>query len=62
LGYLSLWPEGQSQPTVSTLNAHGGAVTSNMAIVPAGSQGKVDAFAGNGMTNLILDISAFLAP
>jgi YVTN family beta-propeller protein len=62
LGYLSLWPDGQAQPMVSTLNAHDGAVTSNMAIVPAGTQGKVDAFAGNGMTNLILDISAFFAP
>lgn len=62
LGFLSLWPYGQDQPTVSTLNAHDGAVTSNMAIVPAGTDGKIDAYAGNGMTNLILDISAFFAP
>jgi DNA-binding beta-propeller fold protein YncE len=62
LGYLTLWPDGQEQPIVSTLNALDGAVTSNMAIVPAGTQGKVDAFAGSGMTNLILDISAFFAP
>ena len=34
LGYLSLWPQGLSQPLVSTLNALDGAVTSNMAIVP----------------------------
>ncbi len=34
LGYLTLWPDGQGQPTVSTLNAPDGAVTSNMAIVP----------------------------
>jgi DNA-binding beta-propeller fold protein YncE len=62
LGYLTLWPDGQDQPTVSTLNAHDGAVTSNMAIVPAGTDGKIDAYAGNGTTNLILDISAFFAP
>jgi DNA-binding beta-propeller fold protein YncE len=62
LGYLTLWPDGESQPTVSTLNAPDGAITSNMAIVPAGTQGMVDAFAGNGTTNLILDISSFYAP
>ncbi len=61
LGYLTLWPDGQSQPVVSTLNAKDGTITSNMAIVPAGSQGKVDAFA-SGSTNLILDISSFFAP
>jgi YVTN family beta-propeller protein len=61
LGYLTLWPDGGAQPVVSTLNAGDGAVTSNMAIVPSGQQGKVDAFA-SGMTNLILDISSFFAP
>lgn len=61
LGYLTLWPDGISQPVVSTLNASDGAVTSNMAIVPAGNQGKVDAFA-YGTTNLILDISSYVAP
>lgn len=61
LGYLTLWPDGISQPVVSTLNASDGAVTSNMAIVPAGNQGKVDAFA-QGTTNLLLDISSYVAP
>ncbi len=61
LGYLTLWPQGQSQPGVSTLNAYDAAVTSNMAIVPSGTQGMVAAYA-YGTTNLILDISSFLAP
>ena len=38
LGYLTIWPTGQTQPNVSTLNAPTGAVTANAAIVPAGSQ------------------------
>jgi hypothetical protein len=33
----------------------------NMAIVPAGTAGKVDAYA-NGLTQLILDISSYFAP
>ncbi len=60
LGYLTLWPDGTSQPVVSTLNALDGSISSNMAIVPS-SDGKVDAFA-SGITQLILDISSFFAP
>jgi hypothetical protein len=36
VGYLTLWPYGQAVPTVSTLNANDGYVTSNMAIVGTG--------------------------
>jgi hypothetical protein len=60
LGYLTLWPDGSSQPLVSTLNALDGSISSNMAIVPT-NNGKVDAFA-SGITQLILDISSFFAP
>jgi uncharacterized repeat protein (TIGR03803 family) len=61
LGYLTLWPDGENQPVVSTLNAADGSLTNNMAIVPAGTAGKVDAFA-NGLTQLLLDISGYFAP
>ena len=60
LGYLTLWPDGETRPTVSTLNALDGSITNNMAIVPT-SNGKVDAFAA-GITQLILDISSYFAP
>jgi YVTN family beta-propeller protein len=60
LGYLTLWPDGATQPLVSTLNALDGSISSNMAIVPT-TNGKVDAFA-SGITQLILDISSYFAP
>ncbi len=60
LSYLTLWPSGQGQPIVSTLNAIDGAVTSNMAIVP-NYDGSVSAYA-QGITQLILDISSYFAP
>jgi len=60
LGFLSLWPDGQNQPVVSTLNAYDGAVTSNLAIVPT-TNGKIDAYASE-LTPLILDISSYFAP
>jgi uncharacterized repeat protein (TIGR03803 family) len=62
LGYLALWPDGQPQPVVSTLNAPDGTITSNMAIVPAGTAGKIDAYAANGITQLLMDISSYFAP
>jgi uncharacterized repeat protein (TIGR03803 family) len=60
LGYLTLWPDGTTQPVVSTLNAIDGAITNNMAIVPT-TNGKVNAYA-SGLTQLILDISSYFAP
>lgn len=63
LEFLTLWPDGLGRPTVSTLNAVDGAITSNMAIVPAGDAGKIDAYAyANGLTDLILDISGYFGP
>ncbi len=59
LNYLTLWPEGVTQPYVSTLNADDAAITSNMAIVPT-NNGGIDAYAYNP-TNLILDISSYFA-
>jgi hypothetical protein len=58
--YLTLWPDSEGQPQVSTLNAADGSVTSNMAIVP-NVNGKIDAYA-KGLTQLILDISSYFAP
>lgn len=60
LGYLTLWPQGRGQPTVSTLNAYDAAITSNMAIVPTNNTG-ISAYAHDS-TYLILDIFGFFAP
>jgi hypothetical protein len=65
LGYLTLWPDGEMQPVVSTLNATDGSITNNMAVVPTNpmtNNGFIDAYAGNGITQLILDLSGYFAP
>lgn len=59
LSYLTLWPDGETQPWVSTLNADDGATTSNMAVVPS-TDGSVDTFSSNP-TNLILDLFGYFA-
>ncbi len=61
LGYLTVWPTGQSQPLVSTLNAPTGTVVANAAIVPSGNQGAISVFASND-TDLVVDVDGYLAP
>ncbi len=61
LGYLTLWPAGQTQPLVSTLNAPTGAIVANAAIVQAGSGGAINAFAPSA-THLVVDINGYFAP
>jgi hypothetical protein len=57
LGFLTLWPQGAAQPLVSTLNAIDGAITSNLAIVPA-ANGSISIF-GSNPTHLVMDISGY---
>jgi hypothetical protein len=61
LGFLATWPAGQPQPVVSTLNAPTGAITANMAIVPAGASGAISVLATT-TTELIIDITGYFAP
>jgi uncharacterized repeat protein (TIGR03803 family) len=61
LGYLTVWPTGQSQPIVSTLNAYGGQITANAAIVPAGISGEISTYALDD-TDLVIDINGYFAP
>ena len=61
LGYLTLWPTGQAQPFVSTLNAPTGAVVANAAIVPAGTNGSISAFVTSA-SHLVLDINGYFGP
>jgi len=60
LGYLTVWPNGQSQPEVSTLNAPDGAVTANAAIVPAGTAGAIETFVTDA-TDMAIDINGYFA-
>ncbi|MGA2715689.1 MAG: protease pro-enzyme activation domain-containing protein [Bryobacteraceae bacterium] len=61
LNYLSVWPTGQTQPLVSTLNSQDGSVIANAAIVPAGTGGAINAYATND-TDLVVDINGYFVP
>jgi hypothetical protein len=60
LGYITMWPQGQSQPLAATLNDYDGAVTNNMAIVPT-TTGSISVFP-SAPTHLVLDIFGYFAP
>jgi hypothetical protein len=61
LGYLTMWPTGEAQPTVASLNAPTGAVTSNAVLLLAGTGGDIALVASNN-TQAIVDINGYFAP
>jgi hypothetical protein len=60
LGYVAMGPQGQPQPPAATLNAYDGAITNNMAIVPA-ANGSISVYP-SAPTHLVLDIFGYFAP
>lgn len=61
LSYLTIWPTGQAQPLVSTLNSFQGEIVANAAIVPAGTNGAVNVFVTDA-ADVIIDINGYFAP
>ena len=61
LNFLTVWPSGQPQPYVSTLNSLDGRIKANAAIVSAGNNGGVSVFASDA-ANVILDINGYFVP
>jgi YVTN family beta-propeller protein len=61
MGYLTIWPTGEDQPVVSTMNSPDGRVKANAAIVPAGYQGAISVYVTD-TTNVILDIDGYFTP
>ena len=49
VGFLSIWPTGEVQPSVSTMNSWDGRYKANAAIIPAGYQGGVSVAASSTM-------------
>ena len=61
LGYLTVWPTGQSQPLASSLNSLDGRIKANAAIVPAGTGQSINVYATN-TTDVVLDINGYFVP
>jgi hypothetical protein len=57
-GFLSAWPTGSAQPTVSTLNFNATEVVANAAVVPAGTSGSINVLV-NIPGHLLIDINGY---
>jgi hypothetical protein len=60
IGFLTAYPTGQSLPLAATLVWSQGSITSNAAIVPAGTSGSINVYASN-VTDLVIDINGYYA-
>ncbi len=58
-GWLSAWPEGVTEPAVSTLNFNAGQTVANAAILPAGTNQNVIVKSSLAQTHLIIDVNGY---
>ena len=59
-GDLTIWANGLTRPASSNLNYSAGTNIANFVICGLSSAGKVDIFAHNGQTHVILDIAGYI--
>ncbi|MFC1439351.1 right-handed parallel beta-helix repeat-containing protein [Streptacidiphilus sp. N1-10] len=60
--YVSVYPDGQSRPTVSNLNLSAGQTLPNQVIVPVGADGKASFYNYNGSVHLVADVAGYYSP
>lgn len=58
-GYITAWPSGEGQPTVSNLNYIAGQNVPNLVTVKVGANGRVNMFNSQGNTNVIADVVGY---
>jgi hypothetical protein len=58
VGWLTVFPTGSTQPTVSTMNNLDGFILANGAIQPAGSGGRINLYSSDS-THMIIDVSGY---
>ena len=57
--YVTVFPEGTTQPVVSNLNFTAGETLANLATVPVGSQGGITVYNFNGSVNVVVDVEGY---
>ncbi len=62
-GYLSIYPDGETRPSISNLNFTTGETTSNMAVITVAADGKIDVYSSaKGATNIVIDVLGWYSP
>lgn len=57
--FLTVWPKGATQPTVSNLNWEAGTTVPNRVVVPVGSGGQVSFYNHAGSADVIVDVGGW---
>ena len=57
--YVTVFPQGTTQPVVSNLNFTAGETLANLATVPVGSQGGITVYNFNGSVNVVVDVEGY---
>jgi hypothetical protein len=58
VGFITVFPTGQSVPLAAALTSLQGQIVSNAAIVPAGTNGSIDVFTTDG-TDIVIDVNGY---
>jgi hypothetical protein len=58
-GFITAWPSGEGQPTVSNLNFVAGQTVPNLVTVKVGANGRVNLYNSEGYTNLVADVVGY---
>jgi PKD repeat protein len=61
-GFIIAYPDGGTRPTTSNLDYSSDVTLANYAVVPVGSDGKIDVYnSSTGTTNLLADVTGFFS-
>jgi hypothetical protein len=60
--FVTVWPDGASQPTASNLNFLAGETIPNRVTVPVGSDGAIDVYNAVGTVNVVVDLNGYYDP
>ena len=58
-GFITAWPSGEGQPTVSNLNYVPGQTVPNLVTVKVGANGRVNLYNSQGYTHLVADVVGY---
>ena len=58
-GFITAWPSGEGQPTVSNLNYIAGQTVPNLVTVKLGANGRVNLYNSEGFTHLVADVVGY---
>ncbi len=58
-GFITAWPSGEAQPTVSNLNFVAGQTVPNLVTVKVGANGRVNLYNSQGFTQVVADVVGY---